>query len=321
MKSDITPIFEPTEPIHLAVLNGYHDITKLLVEHGTDVNIRDNEYKTPLHCAAFNGNIEIYKYLVEKGADVDNPDEKGVVPLHVAAFEGHLELVKYIVENGELITRPDCYHESMALHYAACGTNVEVVKYLVENGTDIDLRDKSDKTALHYAAECQRADIVKYLIDNGADVSIRNYRSRTPLDIARYTSMFADRDVSSLTVKYLVDRENEITESLYRLNATPITLPEGVEDVITKEDIETGDIIATFHDELKYKRYYKLSTLECLNNRNPLTKKTFSPEDISYYTVTIKTDDQIDEKIIQQDQVEERKEELATDTHIYTSLP
>ena len=58
----------------IACQNGHIEIVKYLVEHGADINKRNNDGWSPLLIVCFNGHIEIVKYLMEHGADIKDKD-------------------------------------------------------------------------------------------------------------------------------------------------------------------------------------------------------------------------------------------------------
>lgn len=68
----------------IAVKNGFTEISKLLIDGGSNVNSRDENGQTPLHIAAFKGEVEFVKFLIEKGADVNAKDKYGNTPLNKA---------------------------------------------------------------------------------------------------------------------------------------------------------------------------------------------------------------------------------------------
>ena len=53
------------------------DIIEFLVEHGADVNIRDEDGITPSMWAAIKNNPKLLKYLLENGADFTLKDNRG----------------------------------------------------------------------------------------------------------------------------------------------------------------------------------------------------------------------------------------------------
>jgi ankyrin repeat protein len=74
---DITP------PLFNAIFFGNYEFTKILLEHGANVNLQDHCGTTPLHCAvrAVAGNKEqIIKLLLERGADLKIKNNLGKLP-------------------------------------------------------------------------------------------------------------------------------------------------------------------------------------------------------------------------------------------------
>ena len=63
------------------------EVTKFLVEKGTDLDIKTNGGWTPVHFTAINGHVEILKFLVVNGADLNMQGCNGWAPVHFAANE------------------------------------------------------------------------------------------------------------------------------------------------------------------------------------------------------------------------------------------
>jgi ankyrin repeat protein len=76
------------------------EVAKLLLEHGADLNAKNESGWTPLHKAAFWGRVDIVATLLEHGADPDVQDKFGRTPLHSAALEGHVDVVRLLLEYG-----------------------------------------------------------------------------------------------------------------------------------------------------------------------------------------------------------------------------
>ena len=98
-------------PLHLAsagphplfpnvALLSLPNVARLLLEHGADVNARENDRFTPLHAAAQNGTVEVVRVLLEYGANVGAEDGGGRTPLQVASSNDHDEVVKLLLEHG-----------------------------------------------------------------------------------------------------------------------------------------------------------------------------------------------------------------------------
>jgi len=71
-------------------------------------------------------------------------------------------------------------------------------------------------------------------------------------------------------------------------------IPKNTQDLIIADTIKTGNIMANFHDESKYGRYYLLSTVKSLkrspkeNAVNPETRKKITAKNIIPYVALVK---------------------------------
>ena len=104
----------------LASKFGYHEIVKILIENGADIDARNNENSTAL-IEASSFYYEVVKLLIENGADINAKDNEGTTPLMNASTEDD-----YI--------------------------NYEICKTLIENGADINAKDLQGDNALIYAS-------------------------------------------------------------------------------------------------------------------------------------------------------------------------
>lgn len=111
--------------LYVAVVLGYTEIVKILLDADADVNIPDlsgvamgGKYSvivddeseilrllgvggaTPLWWASMYGRTEITKLLLKAKADVNIPDKtNGVSPIYVAASDGHTHIVRLLIES------------------------------------------------------------------------------------------------------------------------------------------------------------------------------------------------------------------------------
>ena len=153
-----------------------------MVEHGVDVNVKDNDGSTPLIKVVWHGHLDVVKYLVSQGADV-NEAKNGWTPLHRAAARGHLDVVKYLVSQGADVNAKN-NDGGTPFFMAAVHGHLDVVKYLVSQGADVNAEDNDGRTPLHWAAYNGELDIVKYLVSQGVDVNAEDDAGETPLDKA-----------------------------------------------------------------------------------------------------------------------------------------
>lgn len=118
-----------------------YEIAKLLIEHGADVNARDNTEHTALIHAA-------------RGVGIDD------------YYLNNCQIMKLLIDNGADVNAKTNF-DSTALHYAVIGGNsIENIKFLIDNGADVNAKNYEGKTALEIYKE------KKLLIPNDAIISI-----------------------------------------------------------------------------------------------------------------------------------------------------
>ena len=61
---------------------------------------------------------------------------------------------------------------------------LDSVRTLIDNGADIEVKDESAETVLHSAAKAGNAALIKALVSVKADVDSKNCNNKTPLDVA-----------------------------------------------------------------------------------------------------------------------------------------
>ncbi len=79
-------------PIHSATAGNYTDITRMLIDNGANVNVKQQAGATPLHTAAQNGNLDILILLLEHGAETNARMEGGKMPADLAREKGFKEI-------------------------------------------------------------------------------------------------------------------------------------------------------------------------------------------------------------------------------------
>jgi len=195
-----------------AAYSNYHEIAKLLIQKGVNVNFQGNEVGfTPLIEAAARESFETAKILIDAGADVNAKDKYGRTVLMEGS--GDRRIIALLIKSGVNINAVN-YKGETALMQVVNRGDYEAVELLVQAGADIDIRDKEGKTALMYAAQRRPRErdvkIASYLIESGADINIRDNKRETALMKAlnvqkRYPRGNKDRDMINI-IKILKQR-------------------------------------------------------------------------------------------------------------------
>lgn len=107
--ADVNACIDGRTAIIMATSNGNYDLVKLLIKHGVNIEVIDNERWTPLYTAASYNYPDILVLLLNNGANIEtqHKEEGDWTPLHTAAWNGHLDIVKTLIEYGANINAED----------------------------------------------------------------------------------------------------------------------------------------------------------------------------------------------------------------------
>jgi hypothetical protein len=99
----LTNLRDPTTgytALHLAALNGHHNICKILIEQdGQLTSAKDRRGCLPLHLAAWNGHSSVVQYLIEADSStIDEINNAKESSLHLAAQHGHGKVVATLLQ-------------------------------------------------------------------------------------------------------------------------------------------------------------------------------------------------------------------------------
>lgn len=130
---------------------GPSDSVVLLLRHGARVNGWDvNNEGDPLFIAVVINHIETARLVLAHGADPNVRDDEGYSPLRICAHEGYLEMARLLLLCGATKTIDEWggARPMTALGLAARGLHVEMVKLLLAHGADPQGQDVDWRTPL-----------------------------------------------------------------------------------------------------------------------------------------------------------------------------
>lgn len=162
--------------------HGSGAMVETLLQHGAEVNIRDNPKTaidntagyTPLHAAAWNGNVSAIEVLLRYGADVRAREEKyRGTPAGWADYSGHKEARDLILQGPIDIIEAIQYdlpdRVGAILEEEPAALNRPFRDYGL-----FPWDAEAWHTPLAYAVSRGRPEIVRLLIERGADTSLRS---------------------------------------------------------------------------------------------------------------------------------------------------
>ena len=160
-------------PLATAVRSENVAVVNLLLEHGADANVTENDGWTLLHHALNSRNAELVETLLEHGADVNFYGGPESAPILIAVQTGDAAMVEVLLRHGADINEPRRDHNRTMtpLQTAVSRNALDVAKLLLEYGADVNLASNSEPPPLHLAAGLGYVAMVATLLEHGADVN------------------------------------------------------------------------------------------------------------------------------------------------------
>lgn len=78
----------------------YEQIAKILIDHGAQLNVYNDDGCSALICAAGEGFVEIARILIAGGATIDATQEDSPTALTQAAMFGRVEVAELLINHG-----------------------------------------------------------------------------------------------------------------------------------------------------------------------------------------------------------------------------
>jgi ankyrin repeat protein len=168
---------------------GSAERVKAALQHGADIEARDDHERTALLLAATYDHVDVARVLIASGADPDALDDRHDTPWLVTGVTGSVAMLEVLLPAGPDLTIRNRFG-GVAVIPASHRGHVDYVRRVVQTEIDINHVNDPGWTALLEAVILgdgseRWQQIVQILLDAGADPAIADFDGVTPLDHAR----------------------------------------------------------------------------------------------------------------------------------------
>jgi|GEM_PF-1969928 len=180
--------------LHAAARSGNVKIVQLLLKHGADPTIKDNDGRRPREIALANGRIEVAELLQARRRPADSTP---MPTFWQAVVDGDLATVKQMLAQDASLANRDCrpinkqdhHTEGLPLVQACQDGHYEIVKLLLDHEADIDAPSPTGDlhqygAPIFNAFENRNYDLVKLLLERGASVDTHPHGAACLMDSA-----------------------------------------------------------------------------------------------------------------------------------------
>lgn len=168
-EQEYTPPFSPG-----AFDNGYLDVVKHLVEeHGTSINIADENNLSLLCKAVEKGDWPFVSFLLDQGVDVNVFNKDGFPLIAILARDGQEQYISAFLDHGADIHLSSAGGIT-AIHEAANYNQISTVEKLVEFGANVNAQRESGRIPLVGAAINGYLELTQKLISLGANIELQS---------------------------------------------------------------------------------------------------------------------------------------------------
>ncbi|XP_050310455.1 serine/threonine-protein phosphatase 6 regulatory ankyrin repeat subunit A isoform X3 [Anthonomus grandis grandis] len=170
--------------LHLAVRRKDIDMVRILVDYGTNVDIRNGEGQTPLHIAAAEGDEVLVKYFYGVRASASITDDQDRTPMHLAAENGHANIIELLADKFKASIFERTKDGSTLMHIASLNGHADCAMMLFKKGVYLHMPNKDGARSIHTAARYGHVGIINTLLQKGEKVDVTTNDNYTALHIA-----------------------------------------------------------------------------------------------------------------------------------------
>ncbi len=173
-----------------AAVQGNVVVAAVLIEHGADMRLRDEEGGNALMLATWSVKSDMVRLLLEAGADVG---------LAEAALLNDCDQAQALLAAGADLNLEEMTN---ALLWAAVGGHTDMVRILLDNGAPVDAADHHGRTALIQAALYGWVAVMRLLLEQGAAPNAASHNGATALTASVQSSTRSNREAVALLLTH-----------------------------------------------------------------------------------------------------------------------
>lgn len=153
-----------------AAINGHHALCHYLIQTGADINAKGGDAQaTPVLWASKRFNLQVISLLLSHGADPLIRDDQGYNLLHSATLDGNVYQLILLLHHPDLpVDVPDAQGHT-SLMWAAYKGFPACIDVLLQFGANVHATDEMGFTALHWALVKGSYLCIQKLVEYGSD--------------------------------------------------------------------------------------------------------------------------------------------------------
>ncbi|KAI0442535.1 ankyrin repeat and SOCS box protein 7 [Xylaria telfairii] len=185
VKSERVAFWGKQSPLWAATVGGHGEIVKLLLDSGMSIHwICEDDQETLFDTALLNGHHDIARLIVERGGfrEVGHMDSRPG-SLACILFAGDMETAEQLLatSTSQAYTKSE-YSE--ALRVASTRGWLSIAKLLIARGARAGDQDGNGRTSSHHAVAHGHLDLAGFLVEKSASWTVRDTVGSTPIDLA-----------------------------------------------------------------------------------------------------------------------------------------
>lgn len=167
-------------PLHWAAINNHYALCHFLIQAGAPINAKGGDaIATPVLWAAKRCNYYVVNLLLDHGADPLLTDDQGFNLLHSATLDGNVYQIVLLLHQDIPVDIPDPQSHT-PLMWAAYKGYSSCVDLFLRWGANVYATDDQGFTALHWALVKGSQGSIQKLLEYGADRFAKNNDGKTP---------------------------------------------------------------------------------------------------------------------------------------------